>query len=538
MNYKIIYLLTLVFLLSKSYSQTRPDSYKISGNSELLKQFAENPASNSISDIITLGDTIIWVGTSRGVSLSTDRGETWTNFSDHPAFESRGISAIRYDYNTSTFWAAKVYNTEGPGGEDVQTGGGLTFTSDNGENWSTIPHPLDALNDTLIAYGINNGVNLPLIYALDVVVPQQNVIYDMAFTPGTVWITNWAGGLRQARIDSLILNPNYRWKRVLLPSDSLSQISPEDTIRYELEPRIHNNHLGFSVETIGDSTLYVGTAGGINKSTNGGVSWRKFNHTNQENSIGGNWVIALDFDPLTQTLWAVTWRAEGQTEFYGIASTSDGGENWQTYLKDEKAYNFGFKSDDIMAPSDNGVFRTSNQGITWILPNSIVDKRTNLPFLSNKFYSAASQGNYIWLGSDDGLLRLDEDVATMWEGDWKIFLASQSLKSRNETYAFPNPFSPKLDQYIDIKYSTGGRSASVTIRIFDFDMNYISTVVQNSPRGNPTHEVDNFNIETNGVIDTWDGRDENGNIVPNGVYFYRVEVEDDEPVYGKILILQ
>jgi hypothetical protein len=516
----------LIFLVNTGLPQYLPQSYKITGEEKLSKGTAQNPASNSISDIIVIGDTV-WLGTSRGVSLSTDRGETWTNFSDHPAFESRGISAIRYDYNTSTFWAAKVYNTEGPDGEDVQTGGGLVYTSDNGENWSSLPQPLDALDDTLIAYGINDGINLPLIYALDVVVPQQNVIYDIAFTQGTVWITNWAGGLRKARIDSLMLNPNYRWKRVLLPSDSLSQISPEDTIKFELEPRIHLNHLGFSVETVGDSTLYVGTAGGINKSTDGGISWRKFNHTNQENSIGGNWVIGLDFDPTTQTLWAVTWRAEGQTEFYGIASTSDGGENWRTYLKDEKAYNIGFKSGDVMAPCDNVVFRTSDQGITWIAPSSIVDKQTGIQFLGNQFYSAASQGNYIWLGSNEGLLRLNENVAAMWEGDWKIYFAATPLESGEHTYAYPNPFSPKLD-ILKIKYSTRDKQASVTIRIFDFDMNIVKTIIQNAPRQKSLEDPP----------DSWDGRDENGNVVPNGVYFYRVEVDNDEPVYGKILVLQ
>ncbi len=53
----------------------------------------------------------------------------------------------------------------------------------------------------------------------------------------------------------------------------------------------------------------------------------------------------------------------------------------------------------------------------------------------------------------DGLARLKE--TTFWNGDWKIYFASQTLNSDLETYAYPNPFSPRQEQ-LKIKYSTGG----------------------------------------------------------------------------------
>jgi len=60
---------------------------------------SSNPASNSITDIITIGDTV-WVGTGKGVSLSTDRGVTWTNFYNNEIFGTNSISAIAYDKYT------------------------------------------------------------------------------------------------------------------------------------------------------------------------------------------------------------------------------------------------------------------------------------------------------------------------------------------------------------------------------------------------------------------------------------------------------
>ncbi len=75
----------------------------------------------------------------------------------------------------------------------------------------------------------------------------------------------------------------------------------------------------------------------------------------------------------------------------------------------------------------------------------------------------------------------------------------------------------------------------MTIRIFDFGMNYVRTVVQNVDRGNPVHQISGSD---NGVIDYWDGKDDSGNVVPNGVYFYRIDINSNDPIYGKILVLQ
>ena len=63
-------------------------------------------------------------------------------------------------------------------------------------------------------------------------------------------------------------------------------------------------------------------------------------------------------------------------------------------------------------------------------------------------------------------------------------------------------------------------------------MNYVSNLIQNVMRGNPFH-----NVDKTGVIDFWNGRDAAGNVVPNGVYFYRIDVGESIQ-YGKILVLQ
>jgi len=55
----------------------------------------------------------------------------------------------------------------------------------------------------------------------------------------------------------------------------------------------------------------------------------------------------------------------------------------------------------------------------------------------------------------------------------------------------------------------------------------VKTLVQNAGRS-PNSEHD----------EVWDGRDDYGRTVPNGVYFYRVEIGGADPIWGKIFVVQ
>lgn len=516
----ILIILFLTLLTITSFSQDFPFTYKLENEvNHLEKISAKTPTSNSIIDIITIGDTV-WLGTSRGVSVSFDKGENWTNFYGRPDFGTDNISAI--GYHNGVFWCASAKSVEVPGGQKLPSGTGLKYTTNNGVTWVSIPQPIDDPNDERVQYGINQ------IRALPVTVTVQNLTYDIAFTPGTIWIASFAGGLRKST------NMGQSWQRVVLPPDRLNSISPTDTLNFCLSPVAGSfcsegnlNHRVFSIATDNNSNIYVGTANGINKSTDGGISWIKFNHQNQSNPISGNFITALRFNHQNNSLWASTWKAEDPNEFYGASFSLDYGNNWTTTLVNEKPHNFAFKLNHTIALSANGAFRTTDLGKSWILPTSIVDTKTKVSLKTNTFYSAGVLGDFIFLGSDDGLARLKENFGSIWEGEWKVYLAAKSLTSDSETYCYPNPFSPRQDM-LKIKYSTKGKMEKVTIRVFDFAFNYIRTIIQNAERIN----------DLEGAPEFWDGKDENGNYVPNGVYFYRVDVGDNDSYFGKILVLQ
>ncbi len=529
MKKNIFYLLLLSIFASNIFAQNLPEKFQL-GKTNLGKISASTPLSNGITDIVVGGNTV-WLGTSRGLSSSTDDGETWTNYFDTEDFGTESISAM--SYKNGVIWVATAHS-EDINGESVQVGSGLHYSTD-GTTWTNIPQPVDDPGDSLITYGINT------IRALPVTVAQQNITFDIALTNNAVWITSWAGGLRKST------DNGTTWQRVVLPPDFLDSIKPSDTLSFSLQPVAGNfgpeaylNHALFSVLAVDNNTIYAGTAGGLNKSTDGGISWQHSTYANRRHPFTGNWIIALGYDKFQNAVWAVTRQATSQSEFNGISATFDGGENWETFLPDRTAWNIGFRyytdgsgnlsASDIMAPTNTGVFRSSNNGGTWISASGVIDNQTKQKINTDVYYAADSKNinsndAFVWLGSAEGTARLTE-TGNMWEGSWKVFLASQDLSSVSSTFAFPNPFAPGLEK-LKIKYTVGSTSANVTIRILDFDMNLIKTVVQNAQRNG---NVDNF--------ENWDGKDEFGNLVPNGVYFYRIDISSGKVLYGKIIAMK
>lgn len=468
--------------------------------------------SNSVSHMQVIGDTL-WLGTSKGLSRSVDHGQTWENFRSVPAFADPGIFAVAVQGNTiwsSTGSEEKVNN------DVVPKGSGLTYSMDGGQNWRHLAQPMDAPSDSFIQYGINRMKILPII------VPEQNVTYDVSLTHGTLWITSWAGGLRRTT------DNGQTWRRIILPPDNYNKISPSDTLSFIIDPRQNVNFTPFSVLAISDSEIWVGTAGGINKSTDGGISWAKFNHQNQDSSILGNWVIRIKEQRFKgkRRIWTTNWVAEDPSEHYGVSYTDNGGLSWHNLLHDVKAYDFAFKDTIIYVATDDGVYRTNDDGHSWNKASVIVDPVSQERFASTSIFSVGVQGNAVWIAGNDGVASTTDDASHPFGQTWEVKRTYVPVGSVSVTYAYPNPFSP-ANEVARFHYSTGGNDSNVKIQIFDFGMNLIKTLLRQAPRSG-ANEHDEI----------WDGRDNSGRRVANGVYFYRVEVEGLSEAWGKVMVLQ
>lgn len=505
------------------FAQNFPKTYKFDNSVKLSKISSDNPKSNTILDILIVQDTI-WIATTRGLSRSTDNGDSWKNYYGVAPFGEESIPAI--GYNNGVIWAATAHS-EDQDNVSYPVGSGLKYSSDNGETWTKLPQSVNANDDTIVVYGVNN------IRALPVTTLFNNITYDIAFTDGAIWTANFAAGVRKST------DMGQTWQRVVVPPDYLNYINPDSTYSFSLQPVAGNfgnesnlNHRAFSVVGMGANSIAVGTAGGINISLDNGKTWNKYTHQNQSNGISGNFIVGMAYNKNENALYAASWQAEDLEESYAVSRTDNFGLTWTTSLEGKKVHNFGFVGTDAIAAADENVYRSSNAGATWISPTSIYDytKNLNIDFDKTNFYAAGSKLNNnmetdVYVGTTEGLTRMTESSAP-WGGSWKIFLASGAISNEgSETYAFPNPFSPRQEA-VKIKYKLTS-SSNVTIRIFDFGMNLVRTLIQNVSRNSGTD-----------LFESWNGGDENGNIVANGVYFYRIDTGSGDPLFGKIIVLK
>ncbi len=478
--------------------------------------FGNQPPSNSISHTVTEG-LRVYIGTSKGLARTTDGGATWESFRVVPQFANDGIFSLAVRGNS--IWTATGFSKplKDEPNRTVQTGSGYTYSLDNGTTWTHIPQPLDAPDDSIVMYGANQISFLPII------VPEQNVTFDLAFNDSVVWIASWASGLRRST------NRGQTWIRTVLPADTRNSISPSDQLGgYRVDPRRNNNFLGFAVYLEDDTTVWAGTAGGINKSTDGGISWVKFSAQNQVAHILGNWVIAIDGQQLGtgKRIWCTNWKADDPNEQFGVSYTDNGGRIWRNFLHGIKAYDFAFKDSVVYIATDEGMFRSADGGESWMQSGTIIDQTSGHRLMSRQFFSVAVIGDTVYCGSGEGLVKTVDNASHPFGQSWQVLRAFRSVGNTTTTYVYPNPFSPK-QEVARVHYSTGGRSASVTVEVFDFGMNRVRTIIKDAQRSG-ANEHDEI----------WDGLDDSKRQVANGVYFYRVTIDGNDASWGKVMVLQ
>jgi hypothetical protein len=478
------------------------------------------PSSNSASDILVSRDTV-WLGTDKGLCQTVNGGVSFRSFADIPPFDSKGTSAIAM--NDRIIWVA-IASSFTQDNQSIPQGSGLDFSTDRGVTWNYIPQPVDTgLVDT-IRYGINK------IKTLNVTTTANNITYDLAVTSTAVWSANFAGMLRR------LTNGNAHWERIVLPPDTgADYIDTTLTLDFDLSPssgraglRGNLNHRVFSVYASDDSTIWVGTAGGINRSTDGGWSWRKFSHQNQAQPISGNFVVAINEQRVgsNRIIWAATVNADASDEQRGVSYSFDQGSSWKTTLLGEFAHNIAVRDSLTYVATDNGIFRTSDYGDSWIKAGTIVDQKSLQRFTSSQIYAVATEGDTVWIAGPDGIAFTPDTPSQPFGAVWSVFRTYTPVGTSSKTYSYPLPFSPNQSM-VRLHYGLQGHSAPVTIRIFDFTMHPVKTLLRNASRPS-TGEQDEI----------WNGFDDHNRRVANGVYFYSVEIGGLDPAWGKIMVIQ
>jgi hypothetical protein len=440
---------------------------------------------------------------------------------------------------------------------DIPVGKGFVFTanasafnaSDSTINWTYFNQQTDKEDKNYPAFWSGFFEGLPIT------VPHQNVTYDIALTYDDndkveyVFTASWAGGLRRIKFtkeyndngDVIGLIP-IKWERVPLPMDDQFELntcedtswdtipdpnSPGASMRvvkdFYFNPRDpidggNHNHKVFSILTYGD-TIWVGTANGINRGIFGGysewfgycINWEHYSYPAY--NLSGNFVVglALQMHKGKRVIWAATVNADDPTEQRGVSYTNNDGLSWNTALLGERVYNITAQDSLVFAATANGLWKTED-GINWA---RYKPAQQHIPYstdevLANEVYSVAfdTSDNSIWIGTGDGVAH-SYDLDGL---DWKIFRAEYDI---DEDYAYPNPFSPYThnvlsgDGYVRFHTNEWSESSEIKLDVYNFAM---EKVFAGSFDRTAT---------SSGAL-KWNGRDIEGRLVNNGVYFVKL----------------
>jgi photosystem II stability/assembly factor-like uncharacterized protein len=452
--------------------------------------------SNSVTDIVIHNDQI-WLGTGKGLARSNDGGQTWVTYTTADGLPRGGVSAIAI--RDDIIWVATAFDSLTKDAGELTTGGGLAYSLDDGTTWTRIPQPGPT--------------------------PVQNVTFDIALRNDEVWITSFGGGLQRSF--------NRGQNLEVVPPDS-----------FFFDPLCNLNHRVFSIINANDA-LWVGSAGGINKSIDGGAKWTNIPHQKQAMPISGNFVVAIASQNYLdrEIIWAATIEVHDSTQqgcqflqspgsadqFRGVSISEDGGYSWRTTLPGEFAHNFAFDDSVAYVVTDHGLFKSLDFGRSWVKFPPIIDSVGDQRSLTEEYFAVGVTSDHVlWVGGPDGVASTDDNGIT-----WKIHrgTVTPTQDGQPRTFAYPNPFSPSRhnhiggDGYVRFRYMTTSPTV-LTIKVYNFAMEFVTDVIRGK------------SIPTPGSYDEiWNGRNARGEIVANGVYFYRLDLTGQGSFWGKIIIL-
>jgi len=290
----------------------------------------------------------------------------------------------------------------------------------------------------------------------------------------------------------------------------------------------NHNHKAFSVLAYGD-TVWVGTANGINrgifKFSEGAhcINWEHYSYPTH--GLSGNFVVglALQMYKGKRVIWAATVNADDPTEQRGVSYTTNDGLSWNTALLGERVYNITAHDSLVFAATANGLWKTAD-GINWarynparqaiLVPNTAIHNTDEV--LANEVYSVAfdSGDGSIWIGTGDGAAH-SYDLDGL---NWKIFRAEYD---RDEDYAYPNPFSPYTHNVIGgdgyVRFHTNEWSSTfvIDLDVYNFAMEKVFA-----------GSFDRRDASSGAL--KWNGRDTQGRLVDNGVYFVKLKYPENQ----------
>ena len=503
-----------------------------------------------IGDIVWSG-RYLWVATESGVARLDPGQATGTSASDWVTFTvlnglGRGsISAL--DAVGDTVWVATIIDTTTSIGTR-QMGTGLSFSHDAGSTWTYIPN--ETIFDPQIpsfergpGTQIDNGC-----FGLSI---GEDEIWAAFFAGSTVRLsddgTNWRRNLPDGADDIVYFARDTAADSLRILADSLASNGADPTLVSEALAASDSLasqellHRTFSVLAYGD-TVWVGTSSGLTRSFDRGRTWQNTKvRLGREGAvvpsqIGANWVLSIERQITadgTSILWVGTNVTGLPGEVASMAYSRDSGATW-TVTGTTFAWDFAFTEGFAWAATSQGLLKRAYDELIWEAMEVSSGESLSGTFVGLETVPL-NEGRILWAGAENGLGRsgnegakwhIIRDLVRVRTLDTNAFISEGGVRdSTTVTYAAPNPFSPSAGDRALIVFSLK-ENTDVDIDIYDFASRKVRTLASGTRfASNIDHQV------------AWDGRDDSGQSVANGTYFYRIQIDPGRRAFGKVVVL-
>lgn len=435
-------------------------------------------ANNYINDIEVLGSTV-YAGTEAGIYKSTDNGGNWI-------FTTTGIQSYsirKLAVSGSSIFAASY-------------GGGVFVSTDNGNNWSEVNNGLGSTYTSSIAAvgsviftssdgmykSTNNGANWVLAnnglfdmytnYPLGV---NGNTVFTGTFFQGIYRSLDYGGTWSRASsgLKASLMNPgaieslgSTIYAGAYYQGFFVSQNNGDSWTNVYPTLNVYSFAASGNYRFAGSAGTNMYGNYGVYRSTDNGNSWHDFGmfftqfvscFLIKDNLIfaglmnGGifrttfnssNWVELIGVPEVLSTRDLLL---SGSTIFagtgQGVIKSIDNGINWDTsgmYSLNHPVLSLLLHNSNIYAgTAESGIYKSSNNGFSWIA----VTSGTSFRWVN----SLASYNQYIFSGADNGIF-MSSDNGETWVDKNQGFVAIPSVSGLtiHNGYLFASTYSQSI----------------------------------------------------------------------------------------------
>jgi hypothetical protein len=554
-----------IIFLSLAYLQF---PYTIDFNNvSASRETSQGLSSNGVYDLEILNDSTLIIGTNSGLNLAYYNSEgnlNYNHFTDNNLVDGGNPAlSIRSDIIA----VSGVKSVETSVGSQSK-GTGISYSINGGDSWGYMPQPIDSSyqdfpsyinkwacpwgsfdENTLyqnkiecdfncedcsgdqrscMMYDYISWASQDSILNFSVTTEIQNVSYGIGIHGDYIYAASWAGSLR--RFDYTLETPE--WEVVPLPMDNQSELTCNsiDISTYQINP-IGNyvssqncgyefdNHKVFSVYSVED-TLWVGTANGINKGVVDSEACIDWEHlTADDFGFYDDWVIGFENQILddgeTNRLWAITWDREysGSHLIYGgpPSYTDDGGVTWHTPIdlesKNLLTYNVSSSSEKVYVSSSQGLFESSNYQA-----ENLWDEFAQPEAITTQSIFDAEHQEYF----DDIFIATAQGICVYNNNGFSCESAEGNVD--DSFYAYPNPFNFNETNQLTFVFNKEEVNMNGDITIYDLAMDRVAK------------------IQASGVT-RWNGNNDFGDRVSNGVYFAKYNHNNGNSYVFNIMVI-